>query len=273
MKCAPTLLPALLLGLAAGPPLVAAAPAPAASSSTAASSVEAEQRAALAELDQLSAAGKLQSDEGKALRTGEAAEWIGPDLEGGLAPDKLIQISPDRAVARTPAGKVPQDTYTYLDKVDGHWKISAERTLALSFLLREYKEDLEGKPARTADEEALLRNVRLIVASDAELGAWFRSHAAEIAAIKDFYVASGSNDWVIAKDNDTPGPLADRLRALGLAGIGRSEAGFVQIVVGGVLDNAVGFLFDGGKEAPSPSSDDYIWIEPVGGGWYLFRTT
>jgi hypothetical protein len=271
MKYVPMLPPALLLGLAG--PLVAAAPAPAGSSATAASSIETEQRAALAALDRISAAGKLQSDEGRALRTGEAAEWIGPDLEGGLTPDKLIQISPDRAVARTPAGKVPQDTYTYLEKVDGRWKISGERTLALSFLLREYKEDLESKPARTPEQDALLRNVRLVVASDAELAAWFRRHAAEIEAIKDAYVASGASGWVIAKDTDKPGPLGDRLRALGLAGIGPSEPGFVQIVVGGVLENAVGFLFDGGKEAPAPSPDDYIWIEPVGGGWHLFRTS
>ena len=268
MKYVPILLPALLLGLAAAAP-----PAPAASSNAAVSSVEAEQRAVLAELDRLSAASKLQSDEGKALRTGEASDWIGPDLEGGLAIDKLIQISPEKAVARVPAGKVPQDTYTYLEKVDGRWKVSAERTLALSFLLREYKEDLESKPARTPAQEALLSNVRLVVASDAELGAWFRRHAAEIEAIKDDYVASGASDWIIAKDNDEPGPLGERLRALGLAGIGRSEPGFVKVVVGGVLDNAVGFLFDDGKPPPRPSPDDYIWIEPLGGGWHLFRTS
>lgn len=272
MNRVPILLPALLLGLA-GPPLVAAPPAPAAPSGAAALSVEAEQRAALAELDRVSAAGKLQSAEGKALRTGEAAEWIGPDLEGGVAPDKLIQISPERAVARTPAGKVPQDTYTYLEKVDGRWTVSAERTLALSFLLREYKEDLESKPATTPDQQALLRNVRLTVASDAELAAWFARHGAELDAIKNDYVAAGSSDWVIAKGEGKSGPLIDRLRALGVAGIGRSEPGFVEVIIGGVLENAVGFLFDGGKPPPRPSPDDYIWIEPLGSGWYLFRTS
>jgi hypothetical protein len=268
MKCAPILLPALLLGLAAAP-----VPAAAASSSAAAASVEAEQRAVLAELERLSAASKLQSDEGKALRTGEASDWIGPDLEGGLAFDKLIQISPEQAVARIPAGKVPQDTYTYLEKVDGRWKVSAERTLALSFLLREYKEDLESKPAATPDQQALLRNVRLTVASDAELAAWFASHGAELDAIKNDYVAAGSNDWLVAKGEGKTGPLVDRLRALGVAGMGRSEPGFVEVIVGGVLDNAVGFLFDGGKPPPRPSPDDYVWIEPLGNGWYLFRTS
>jgi hypothetical protein len=268
MKCAPILLPALLLGLAVAP-----APAAAASSSAAVSSVEAEQRSVLAELDRLSAASKLQSDEGKALRTGEATDWVGPDLDGGLAIDKLIQISPEQAVARIPAGKVPQDTYTYLEKVGGRWKVSAERTLALSFLLRDYKEDLESKPAATPDQQALLRNVRLSVASDAELAAWFQSHGAELEAIKNDYVAAGTTDWVIAKGQDKAGPLVDRLRALGLAGIGRSEPGFVEVIVGGVLENAVGFLFDGGKPPPRPSPDDYIWMEPLGSGWYLFRTS
>jgi hypothetical protein len=267
MKSVSILLPALLLGLAAAAP-----PAPAASSSAAAS-VEAEQRAVLAELNRISAAGKLQSEEGKALLTGEASDWISPDLGGGLGIDKLVQISPERAVARVPAGKVPQDTYTYLEKVDGRWKVSAERTLALSYLLREYKEDLESKPAATADQQALLRNVRLTVASDAELAAWFARHGAELEAIKNDYVAAGSTDWVVAKGEGKAGPLVDRLRALGLAGIGRSEPGFVQVVIGGVLDNAVGFLFDGGKPPPRPSPDDYIWIEPLGGGWHLFRTS
>lgn len=267
MKCAPILLPVLLLALGAAAP-----PAPAASSS-AVLSVEAEQRAVLAELDRLSAASKLQSEEGKALRTGEASDWISPDLGGGLGVDKLIQISPERAVARVPAGKVPQDTYIYLEKVDGRWKVSAERTLALSFLLREFKEDLESKPAATPDQQALLRNVRLTVASDAELAAWFARHGAELEAIKNDYVAAGSSDWVIAKGEGKAGPLVDRLRALGLAGMGRSEPGFVEVIVGGVLENAVGFLFDGGKPPPRPSPDDYIWIEPLGGGWYLFRTS
>jgi hypothetical protein len=237
------------------------------------SSEAAEQRAVLADLDRLSAAGKLQSDDGKALRTGEALRWHETSLNERLTIDTLVQTSPVRAVARLPAGQSLQDTYIYLEKVGDRWKVSAARTLALTGPIREVIADLENNVA-VRDREFLLRNFRLTLETDAELKAWFETHKASLEALRNDYLAARTKEyWRIAEREDKGSPLSDRLRALGLIGIGYAESGGIEIMIGGVVDNSVGFLFVG-EQAPPPMSDDnYIWVEPIGDGWCLFRTT
>jgi hypothetical protein len=95
-----------------------------------------------------------------------------------------------------------------------------------------------------------------------------------LEALRNDYLAARTKEyWRIAERDDKGSPLSDRLRALGLIGIGYAESGAIEIMIGGVVDNSVGFLFVG-EQAPPPMSDDnYIWVEPIGDGWCLFRTT
>lgn len=47
----------------------------------------------------------------------------------------------------------------------------------------------------------------------------------------------------------------------------------MHVSIGGLADNEVGFVLADGELGLTISSDDYIWIEPLAGGWHLFRTT
>ena len=67
-----------------------------------------------------------------------------------------------------------------------------------------------------------------------------------------------------------PGIVAD-LKQLGLSAIEEAE-GEVRVVIGGTLDNTVGFLKPGPSGPPAISPSEYIWLENVGNGWFLCRT-
>jgi len=47
----------------------------------------------------------------------------------------------------------------------------------------------------------------------------------------------------------------------------------LHFVIGGITDNSVGFLYSEKRTPPEISASEYIWVEDLGDGWYLFRTT
>jgi hypothetical protein len=47
--------------------------------------------------------------------------------------------------------------------------------------------------------------------------------------------------------------------------------GAVQLTVGGVLDDAIGYLYTPSGEKPLISADEYYYLEDLGGGWWIFR--
>jgi hypothetical protein len=56
--------------------------------------------------------------------------------------------------------------------------------------------------------------------------------------------------------------------------LGISRTGVVKVTIGGILDNSVGFLHAADPASVPPiDPSEHIWIEPVGDGWYLFKTT
>lgn len=53
-----------------------------------------------------------------------------------------------------------------------------------------------------------------------------------------------------------------------------STSGIVDVNIGGILDNSVGYLFvPTGTEVPIMSDDNYIYIEHIVGSWYVYKTT
>ena len=65
---------------------------------------------------------------------------------------------------------------------------------------------------------------------------------------------------------------AGSLKALGLKSIDTQDSA-TRIVIGGSVDNTVGILLAGASGAPAINPSSYIWIEDLGDGWFLFRTT
>jgi hypothetical protein len=200
----------------------------------------------------------LQTDEGKALLAGELEHLDSPGGGTLPTPDKVVRTGPKSAVARVPAiaGANP-DLYLYLEEAGGGWRVSAIRSLALTGVLEEMiRLDAEA-PSTDPQVRKAIRNAKLTLSSDRGLLAWAKEHGALFAQV-------GSE------------PLSDGLtQALQDAGANtiHEENGMVVISIGGILDNEVGFMLP--KSAPVPAIDGrtYIWIEPAGDGWYLFKTT
>jgi hypothetical protein len=64
------------------------------------------------------------------------------------------------------------------------------------------------------------------------------------------------------------------LDALHVSTVNVDEDGrLVDVVIGGLVDNTVGFVHVRDGAPPPIDSSDRIWVEPLGSGWFLFRTT
>lgn len=232
-------------------------------------------RAALERLLALNAASEMNGPEGRALLTGELAPSNRPSVGPLIPPDALVALTGGKAVARIPAhGDDAPDLYLYLRQgPDGHWTIEAARTLALTGLTRELRRMLRAMPHRTADLEAALRNAELTLASDRALRIWFGENCGALERLRRIAEGGGTPPDEVDRVVETPQStrLLGELHAILLR---ISRAGVVSVTIGGVLDNSVGFL-----HAPNPAAvpaidpSDHIWIEPVGDGWYLFKTT
>lgn len=236
-------------------------------------SSEVAQRALLSQFAKLSIANELQSPEGKLIRHGEAASWTFRG-SGSVVVDKVIQVAPDQSVARLPASGGAPDQYLYLGHIGGEWKITAGRSLALTGILAMLKGGLEKLPSRSIQQEATLRNVTLTLSSDRQLLEWFNSHRDELEHLRDDYIKSAATSWRNEMYGNEDGAKSNKLSELGLLTIFRNEAGQIQITIGGMVDNEVGFMFVGaGAKPPVISPSRYIWVEPLSGGWHFYKTT
>jgi hypothetical protein len=208
--------------------------------------------ALLLDLDRRSA---LQSPEGKALLAGEL-DRVDASTFGDLgAPDKIAMSAPGTAVARIPANVSHPDIYFFLTRTSG-WTITAARSLALTGLLQELIRLDEANPSKDPQMRLSVKNARLTLASDRELLAWADRNRALLERART--------------EPDAPEVQA-ALREAGALQAYR-EGPVTHVVIGGMVDNEVGFLWtDSAPPAMDPHS--YIWVEAVGKGWYLYKTT
>lgn len=219
--------------------------------------------AAFEEFRSLNASGELQSEKGKALRTGEAASWSSPSI-GPMSPATgIVQVDPTRAVVRfdtTYLDGSTIDAYFYLAESEGAWRIAAGRSFALTEVPRAIQKQLGSKGPLSSEEEELKRNIDLTLSTDKALAAWFAVHKADLNEVA----------LQAAKPDDPE--LQARLKTLGLSAVS-VEDGATLIVIGGMIDNSVGFLKPGPSGPPKISPAGYIWVEPLSGGWFFYRTT
>lgn len=200
----------------------------------------------------------LNSAEGRELLAGELESYEGSGVGRLPLPDKIIQAGPDMAVARMAAqeGSHP-DLYFYLRRNSAGWTITALRSLALTGVLEELI--LLDRQAPSADPEMRLaiRNAELVLSSDRALIAW-------AAANRDLLEQ--------ARAAPASAEIAKRVREAGLTLVAR-DGDLILVTIGGILDNEVGFLWAPEGAAPAIDASRYIWVEPIGGGWHLFKTT
>jgi hypothetical protein len=228
-------------------------------------------RAAVDRFLVLNAAGSLAMAEGRALVDDELDGADDPTWGPLSTPDKLVMPNATTAVARLPAEGDRPDIYLYLHRSGaGEWAIGAMRTLALTGILHEVRRELRAKPTLTAEERDSLDEVELTLSSDRQLAGWFTANKASLAELKTMAEASGGSGWRRVETHQAKRRLA-QLHATMLS---IDDKGAIIVTLGGVIDNSVGFLFAPNTASLPPiNSSEYIWIEPMGDGWYLFKTT
>lgn len=227
--------------------------------------------------------------------TGEFAEHYGgaPTMGSGLPPEVVVTSRPlrmesERAIFATHLRDASHalDYYTFLRREGGVWKISEVRTLALPPLHRALLEELEGMRSRRELPDSMvaqLENMRLTTASDSALKAHFFAHEPAFRALAERFAATRGLTALsterAATGSATPAEtreLRAALRALRLSGLERrpKAPGCVVLVIGGMLDNEVGYIFaPPGCTPPTVSPSAYIYVEQIAPGWYLYKTT
>ncbi len=225
---------------------------------------QASPEATIARFVELANAGKLTTAEGQAILTGEAKRFATDAKSALSAADRLTVVSPTLAVARIVlrggAGE-EADAYFYLEKAAAGWAVSSYRAMALSGMDQMLLAEMKKRPILSAKEQVEKLNLELTLASDAQLRAWFAANQEKFARLT---AASPS-----AKVD--PALVAD-LKQLGVSMV-EEMTGEVRVIIGGTLDNTVGFIKPGPAGPPVISPSEYIWVEDVGYGWFLFRTT
>lgn len=258
-------LPVLMFGLAMAQPARLSAQVSGAPSST--------PREAIMKFVSLNGEHKLNTREARLLLSGELTQL--PPSVGPLAePDKIIVLGDDSAVARLPAqSPAHQDSYFFL-KLDGKaWTVEAGRLLAIPAFVWQLRDDLAKRQSRTPEDEATLRNLNLTLSTDRELANWFNNNKGALETLRSLTSASGTSAPRVTTGR-VQTPETDKiLEELSASALSIETDGILIVTIGGITDNSVGFLFAPGGKAPAMSKTDYIWIEPVGDNWFLFKTT
>jgi hypothetical protein len=189
------------------------------------------------------------------------------------------------------------DTYLHFEK-DSLWKMNAFRALAQTTIIEQVKQELESLTPQqvdsiiniadtTKDKESLvftsredyefeLGNARLTLALDEKIIAHFKANEAAFNEIKDSILLINKK-----LDDNTRLEIGENIkqsyRKLFVSSVTASEIEFgmsLNFLIGGILDNTVGYLFVMDKKSlPEMSSDALIMLREIGNGWYIYKTT
>jgi len=190
------------------------------------------------------------------------------------------------------------DTYLHFQK-DSVWKLSAFRSLAMTGMLAKMSEQLESFTPQQVDQllksaakdkekhhlfssraeyEFMRGNTKLTIASDAALVAHFTNNKADFERIKAAGLQEISGKTTEdTQDQELAKPLEAVYRKLYISSVrsGGDEFGNgLNFLIGGMVDNAVGYLYvKDKKDLPEMSPNDIIMLREIGDGWYLYKTT
>ncbi len=190
---------------------------------------------------------------------------LGESLPKGIKISlRALEKSPKReiyAVLLSKDGR-SQDWYIYLVNDQSKWKISAVRNLALPGMFFMALQEIQSKSNRTKEEEYQYQNMLLTLQLDSELKEFLHKNINSLNAIA-------------AEAKTSHEKATESAKQLNLNFVGyESSSGIVDVNIGGILDNSVGYLYvPSGSEAPPMSDDNYIYIEHVSGNWYVYKTT
>jgi hypothetical protein len=158
-------------------------------------------------------------------------------------------------------GQETQDWYAFLVRENKIWKLSAVRNLALPDMFFMALEQLEGNALRTKEEEWQYKNMLLTIKSDSYLKAYLKQNIVEFNNIVSL-LTKGDKDQAVL-----------RAKNLFINSV-KADDRLVELNIGGIIDNSVGYFFvPPGGNPPVMNPNDYIYIEKIIEGWYIYKTT
>ncbi len=207
---------------------------------------------------------KLDQYHGEMLQYHRDNPTLGESLESNVEVSyRQLMESGDRAVyaVTTRNSESEQDWYVYLVKVDDDWKLSAIRVLATTGIYYHLIDEYEQKISKSEEEEWQYQNALIVIKSDRELKQYLVDN---LEKFKEIVKSHSSGD----KEGSEK-----IVRELYLNSIGYTN-GLLNVNIGGLVDNAVGYFFvPKNRKPPSMHQDEYIYIEAIVDGWYLYKTT
>lgn len=206
---------------------------------------------------------------------GEMSNYLNEANMGSRIPEevvtayRILQESPDRIVYGVTYSHEDreQNWYCFLKKEEDIWKLQAVRTLALPGFFYSLLQQLHEKDPRAEEEEWEYKNMLLQTTSDSKLKEYFIEHMTQFEVI-------------VALITD-PSPeqaegTEEQSRGLHLSGVNRlrSDPRCIDFLIGGIMDNSVGYLYvPPGSIPPILSAEHYIYLEKISPNWYAYKTT
>ena len=158
-------------------------------------------------------------------------------------------------------GRQTQDWYAFLVRENKIWKLSTVRTLALTGVFHMALQQLKQKAFRTDDEEWQYQNMLLTNKSDSDLKAYLKNKLVEFKYVVE----------LLSKGDKKLSEIEAKKLFVNKV---KNNDGLVELNIGGIIDNTVGYLYvPPGKNPPAMSPSEFIYIEQITDGWYIYKTT
>ncbi len=188
-----------------------------------------------------------------------------------------------------------RDTYLHFEKTD-KWKMIAFRGLAMTGMIEQMKLELEKMTPQQVDEmiewsnkkdnsvvfesrddyQFKLGNAKLILELDENIINHFLANQVAFERLKDLALSEIEKVEAEGSVKIIENSKAE-YNKLFISSVysGDYELGnCINFLIGGLLDNSVGYFYIKNKEdLPEMSSNTIIMIREIGNGWYLYKTT
>jgi hypothetical protein len=196
---------------------------------------------------------------------------------------RLLSMTPSEAVytVQVSDGRRAQDWYAYQSKAWNRCRLAAVRTLALRAPFFMLLDSLAVTKPLPDSATQILDNMRLTATPDSGLKVFFAARRATLEAIADGFSRESVRSIAAAPvglkaPTQALRSLAGQLATIHFRGAWRDAGrpGCVFLEIGGMTDNEVGFVrCASGSTPPSMSPKEFILVEAIAPGWYLYKTT
>ncbi len=188
---------------------------------------------------------------------------IGEELAGSATISYYpIQSTRDGAVYNINIKKEGSSAnfYCYLVNEKG-WKISAIRKFILRVYIYSALDSLSGLKNPNPQDKTLLKTLQLITSDDQNLKNHLKENLPDFTKLIQYYKSS---------DKEKASELMHKLVSQGIFE-DKNYPGCFFIPIGSVGTSEVGYFFTRGESHPIISPNNFIYIEKVAEGWYVYK--